>query len=76
MEMVARGLEKHLKLDQREFLMSMLTGVCSEKSQRRAAEALGLVRGIILNLQLLFYANNATNLWEWFFLVKYIAESD
>ncbi|KAM1050041.1 hypothetical protein ACFX13_032568 [Malus domestica] len=42
MEMVARGLEKHLKLDQREFLMSMLTGVCSEKSQRRAAEALGL----------------------------------
>lgn len=62
MEMVARGLEKHLKLDQREFLMSMLTRVCSEESQRRAAEALGLVRGIILNLQLLFYANNATNL--------------
>ncbi|XP_050373439.1 uncharacterized protein LOC126791079 [Argentina anserina] len=43
MEMVARGLEKHLKLDQREFLMSMLVGICSEESQRIAAEALGLV---------------------------------
>ncbi|XP_004296731.1 PREDICTED: uncharacterized protein LOC101297340 [Fragaria vesca subsp. vesca] len=43
MEMVARGLEKHLKMDQREFLMSMLVGICSEESQKRAAEALGLV---------------------------------
>ncbi|XP_061994422.1 uncharacterized protein LOC133712333 [Rosa rugosa] len=42
MEMVARGLEKHLKMDQRRFLMSMLVGTCSEESQRRAAEALGL----------------------------------
>ncbi|KAK9932512.1 hypothetical protein M0R45_019747 [Rubus argutus] len=43
MEMVARGLEKHLKMEQREFLMSMLVGICSEESQKRAAEALGLI---------------------------------
>ncbi|XP_031262266.1 uncharacterized protein LOC116120459 [Pistacia vera] len=43
MEMVARGLEKLLKVEQREYLMNMLVGVCSEESQRTAAEALGLV---------------------------------
>ncbi|KAH7572764.1 hypothetical protein JRO89_XS03G0009100 [Xanthoceras sorbifolium] len=43
MEMVARGLEKLLKVEQREFLMNMLLGVCSEESHRSAAEALGLV---------------------------------
>lgn len=43
MEMVARGLEKHLKVDQREFLMNMLAGFCDEESRRSAAEALGLV---------------------------------
>ncbi|TXG72884.1 hypothetical protein EZV62_001463 [Acer yangbiense] len=43
MEMVARGLEKLLKVEQREFLMNMLAGVCSEESHRSAAEALGLV---------------------------------
>ncbi|KAH7572761.1 hypothetical protein JRO89_XS03G0008500 [Xanthoceras sorbifolium] len=43
MEMVARGLEKLLKVEQREFLMNMLVGVCSEESHRSAAEALGLV---------------------------------
>lgn len=48
MEMVARGLAKHLKLNQRQFLMSMLVGICSEESQRRVAEALGLVRIISL----------------------------
>ncbi|XP_021833824.1 uncharacterized protein LOC110773604 isoform X1 [Prunus avium] len=42
MEMVARGLAKHLKLNQRQFLMSMLVGICSEECQRRVAEALGL----------------------------------
>lgn len=51
MEMVARGLAKHLKLNQRQFLMSMLVGICSEESQRRVAEALGLVR-IISSLQI------------------------
>lgn len=43
MEMVARGLEKHLKLEQREFLMNMFLGVCGEDSRKIAAEALGLV---------------------------------
>ena len=43
MEMVARGLEKNLKLEQREFLMNMLVGFCDEESRRSAAEALGLV---------------------------------
>lgn len=44
LEMVARGLEKLLKFEQREILMNMLTGVCSEESHRSAAEALGLLR--------------------------------
>lgn len=43
MEMVARSLEKHLKVEQREFLLNMLVGVCGEESQRSVAEALGLV---------------------------------
>ncbi|GAV90062.1 LOW QUALITY PROTEIN: Nuc_sug_transp domain-containing protein [Cephalotus follicularis] len=43
MEMVARGLEKHLKVGQREFLLNMIVGVCCEKSQKIAAEALGLM---------------------------------
>lgn len=42
-EMVARSLEKHLKVEQREFLLDMLNGVCGEESQRSVAEALGLV---------------------------------
>lgn len=43
MEMVARGLEKHLKVDQREFLMNTLLRVCGDQSRRSVAEALGLV---------------------------------
>ncbi|KAJ4839334.1 hypothetical protein Tsubulata_029969 [Turnera subulata] len=43
MEMVARGLGKHLKLEQREILMRKFTTVCSEESHRSAADALGLV---------------------------------
>ncbi|XP_024022116.1 uncharacterized protein LOC21407430 [Morus notabilis] len=43
MEMVARGLAKHLKLEQREFLMNMLVGFCDEQSRKIAAEALGLM---------------------------------
>ncbi|KAE8077187.1 hypothetical protein FH972_015775 [Carpinus fangiana] len=43
MEMVARGLEKHLKVEQRELLLSMFAGVCSEESHRSATEALGLM---------------------------------
>ncbi|KAL5543280.1 hypothetical protein UlMin_010990, partial [Ulmus minor] len=42
MEMVARSLEKHLKLEQREFLMNLLTGVCGKESKTTLAEALGL----------------------------------
>ncbi|GAB4859080.1 hypothetical protein Ancab_010545 [Ancistrocladus abbreviatus] len=41
-EMVARGLEKHLRVEQRQFLLDTLVGVCGEESQRSAAEALGL----------------------------------
>ncbi|KAF3673509.1 putative CMP-sialic acid transporter 2-like [Capsicum annuum] len=43
MEMVARGLEKHLKLDQREFLMNTLLRVCGDETRRSVAEALGLM---------------------------------
>ncbi|XP_074292163.1 uncharacterized protein LOC141619023 [Silene latifolia] len=43
MEMVARGLQKHLSIDQREFLLTTLIGVCGHESRRSAAEALGLV---------------------------------
>ncbi|KAF2300145.1 hypothetical protein GH714_009874 [Hevea brasiliensis] len=42
MEMVARGLGKHLKVEQRELLMDMYVSVCSEESHRSAADALGL----------------------------------
>lgn len=44
MEMVSRGLEKHLKLEQREHLMFLFSKVCGEDSQRIAREALGLVQ--------------------------------
>ncbi|KAJ9541495.1 hypothetical protein OSB04_028001 [Centaurea solstitialis] len=44
MEMVARGLEKHLKLEQREYLLRMLMGVSTEENRRSLVEALGLVR--------------------------------
>ncbi|KAI3840608.1 hypothetical protein MKX03_004620 [Papaver bracteatum] len=43
MEMVARGLEKHLRREQREFLLDLFVGKCGPGSQRSAAEALGLV---------------------------------
>ncbi|PSS24511.1 Protein lingerer like [Actinidia chinensis var. chinensis] len=43
MEMVARGLEKHLKVEQREFLMDMLLAICGDGNCRSIAEALGLV---------------------------------
>ncbi|KAJ9189267.1 hypothetical protein P3X46_000582 [Hevea brasiliensis] len=43
MEMVARGLGKHLKVEQRELLMDMYVSVCSEESHRSAADALGLM---------------------------------
>ncbi|XP_076883719.1 uncharacterized protein LOC143532583 [Bidens hawaiensis] len=42
MEMVARGLEKHLKLEQRLYLLKMLVGVSSEENRRSLVEALGL----------------------------------
>ncbi|KAK7270049.1 hypothetical protein RIF29_22926 [Crotalaria pallida] len=43
MEMVGRGLEKHLKLEQRQHLMSLLGKVCDEDRQTIAREALGLM---------------------------------
>lgn len=43
MEMVARGLEKHLKLEQRLYLLKMLVGISSEENRRGLVEALGLV---------------------------------
>ncbi|XP_074322583.1 uncharacterized protein LOC141659560 isoform X2 [Apium graveolens] len=42
MEMVARGLEKHLKLEQREYLMNLYVEVCGDETHRSVAEALGL----------------------------------
>ncbi|CAO2838431.1 unnamed protein product [Amaranthus hypochondriacus] len=42
MEMVARGLQKHLKVEDREFLLTKLVSLCGEQSPRSAAEALGL----------------------------------
>ncbi|PWA56410.1 hypothetical protein CTI12_AA416430 [Artemisia annua] len=42
MEMVARGLEKNLKLEQREYLLKMIAGVSSEENRRSLVEALGL----------------------------------
>ncbi|KAL5991010.1 hypothetical protein ACLOJK_011916 [Asimina triloba] len=42
MEMVARGLGRHLKLEHREHLLKLLEGVCGSENQRVAAEALGL----------------------------------
>ncbi|CAN1833507.1 hypothetical protein LINPERHAP1_LOCUS33798 [Linum perenne] len=44
MEMVAEGLGKHLKMEQREALMAMFVAACSSKDCHRiAADALGLV---------------------------------
>ncbi|XP_019427655.1 PREDICTED: uncharacterized protein LOC109335869 [Lupinus angustifolius] len=43
MEMVGRGLEKHLKLEQRKHLMFLFAKVCGEDSQTIAREALGLM---------------------------------
>ncbi|XP_039019549.1 uncharacterized protein LOC120151072 [Hibiscus syriacus] len=45
MEMVARALEKILKVEQRELLMTMVLAICncSEEIRRSTAEALGLV---------------------------------
>ncbi|CAI0397157.1 unnamed protein product [Linum tenue] len=43
MEMVAEGLGKHLKVEQRELLMDMFCVACSSKeSHKSAADALGL----------------------------------
>lgn len=47
MEMVANGLEKHLKLEQREHLMNLYVEVCGEETHRSVAEALGLPLQII-----------------------------
>ncbi|KAF3636129.1 hypothetical protein FXO38_24325 [Capsicum annuum] len=44
MEMVARILEKHLKIDQREFLMNSFQTVYGDETKRSMAEALGLQR--------------------------------
>ncbi|KAG9136647.1 hypothetical protein Leryth_004439 [Lithospermum erythrorhizon] len=44
MEMVARGLNNHLKEDQRESLMNTLTSICGEETPRSLIEALGLIQ--------------------------------
>ncbi|KAF8017002.1 hypothetical protein BT93_H2259 [Corymbia citriodora subsp. variegata] len=43
MEMVALGLGKQLKPEQREYLLNMLVGVCGEERPKSLVEALGLV---------------------------------
>ncbi|XP_030527874.1 uncharacterized protein LOC115739106 [Rhodamnia argentea] len=42
MEMVALGLERQLKPEQREYLLNMLVGVCGEERPKSLGEALGL----------------------------------
>ena len=50
MEMVARGLEKQLRYEQREFLMNMVLAVSGEEDcHRSAAEALGLVHPHVIS---------------------------
>ncbi|KAL3506704.1 hypothetical protein ACH5RR_032086 [Cinchona calisaya] len=44
MEMVARGLEKQLNVDQREVLLNMLIRTCGEDTRRSVTEALGLMQ--------------------------------
>ncbi|KAK6925071.1 hypothetical protein RJ641_009397 [Dillenia turbinata] len=41
-EMLAQGLEKHFKVEQREYLMKMLMEVCGEELCSSAAQALSL----------------------------------
>lgn len=43
MEMVAAGLKKNLRVEQREHLLSLIKGVYGAESQKIAAEALGLI---------------------------------
>lgn len=43
MEMVARGLDKSLNLEQREYILNSLIGVCGEDIDQSVVEALGLV---------------------------------
>lgn len=43
LEMVALGLEKHLKVEQRKFIFDILVKSCGEECRRSVAEALGLV---------------------------------
>ncbi|PHU08958.1 hypothetical protein BC332_20818 [Capsicum chinense] len=57
MNMVARGLKKHLKLDQWEFLMNSLPRVCGDDTRRSVAEALGLVLPDEGNLQLVNFTS-------------------
>ncbi|KAF9679119.1 hypothetical protein SADUNF_Sadunf07G0106900 [Salix dunnii] len=61
MEMVARGLARNLKVEQRELLMNMFIGVCSEESQRSAADALGLVCPRISFPDLVFFLEEPYN---------------
>ncbi|KAF9614113.1 hypothetical protein IFM89_015375, partial [Coptis chinensis] len=42
MEMVVRGLKTHLRVEQRELLLNLLTGICGPAS-KSGAEALGLI---------------------------------
>lgn len=43
MEMVARGLENHLSLEQRELILESLINICGEDTHTSLVEALGLV---------------------------------
>lgn len=45
-EMVANGLKKNLRIEQRKHLLALFRGVCSSKCQRIAEEALGLVSNL------------------------------
>ena len=45
MEMVAGGLEKVLKMEQRVHLLNLFGEACGSENRKIAAAALGLVRG-------------------------------
>jgi hypothetical protein len=64
MEMVARGLARNLKVEQRELLMNMFMGVCSEESQRSAADALGLVCPRLFSRFIFFFLEKLYNCKE------------
>lgn len=47
MEMVASGLKKNLRIDQRKHLLNLFVEVCGAEGQKIAAEALDMVSKLL-----------------------------